>query len=159
MFINIWINTKYITKITDFILFCLILCYCSPHDFTDFHFFNSHNIFETISAERILQSCLCVAVFFFKTIWLVQKFVKIWNSCNNGAGPSQGLKIRGGGARSTVVGIICPPGWDTVNCLAKNWGGSPAPPLATALWGEQERSVPYFQRCLLPIPTQGLWFF
>ena len=26
------------------------------------------------------------------------------------SGPSQGLKIRGGGARSTVVGIICPPG-------------------------------------------------
>ena len=25
------------------------------------------------------------------------------------AGPSQGLKIQGG-ARSTVVGIICPPG-------------------------------------------------
>ena len=36
------------------------------------------------------------------------------------AGSSQGLKIRG--ARSTVVGIICPPGWDKVNCLAKNWG-------------------------------------
>ena len=27
----------------------------------------------------------------------------------NTAGPSQGLKIRGG-ARSTVVGTICPPG-------------------------------------------------
>ena len=35
------------------------------------------------------------------------------------SGPSQGLKIRG--ACSTVVGIICPPGWDRVNCLAKNW--------------------------------------
>ena len=40
-------------------------------------------------------------------------------------GPSQGLKIRGAG--STVVGIICPPGWDRVNCLAKNWG-PPSPP-------------------------------
>ena len=28
-----------------------------------------------------------------------------------------------GGARSTVVGIICPPGWDRVNCSAKNWEG------------------------------------
>ena len=36
-------------------------------------------------------------------------------------GPSQGLKIRG--ARSS---IICPPGWDRVNCSAIN-------PLATAL--------------------------
>ena len=27
-----------------------------------------------------------------------------------------------GGAWITVVGIICPPGWDRVNCLAKNWG-------------------------------------
>ena len=25
-----------------------------------------------------------------------------------------------GGARSTVVGMICPPGWDRVDCLAKN---------------------------------------
>ena len=30
-----------------------------------------------------------------------------------------------GGARSTVVGIICPPGWDRINCLAKNWGSKP----------------------------------
>ena len=30
---------------------------------------------------------------------------------------------KSGGAGSTVVGIICPPGWDRVNCLAKNWGG------------------------------------
>ena len=80
--INTWINIKYITKITAFILFCLIIWFCSLHDFTDFNFLNSHNFFETISAERILQ--LCVAVFFFKTIWLVQKFLKIWNSCNNG---------------------------------------------------------------------------
>ena len=27
----------------------------------------------------------------------------------------------GGGALSTVVGIICPPGWDKVSCLAKTW--------------------------------------
>ena len=25
-------------------------------------------------------------------------------------------KSRGGGACSTVVGIICPPGWDRANC-------------------------------------------
>ena len=39
------------------------------------------------------------------------------------------------GACSTVVGIICPPGWDRVNCSAKHWGGwSPqSRPLATAL--------------------------
>ena len=45
-------------------------------------------------------------------------------------------KVRkSGGACSTVVGIICPPGWDRVNCSAKHWGGwSPqSPPLATAL--------------------------
>ena len=34
-------------------------------------------------------------------------------------GPSEGLKIRGG-SWITVVGIICPPGWDRVNGLAKN---------------------------------------
>ena len=28
-----------------------------------------------------------------------------------------------GGARSTVVVTICPPGWDRVNCLAKKRGG------------------------------------
>ena len=53
------------------------------------------------------------------------------------AGPSKGLKMRGGGARSTMVGIICLLGWDRVNCLAKHWGGgSPLPPtpLATALY-------------------------
>ena len=37
-----------------------------------------------------------------------------------------------GGACSTVVGIICPPGWDRVNCSSKHWGGlspqSPPPP-------------------------------
>ena len=29
---------------------------------------------------------------------------------------------KSGGDRSTVVGIICTPGWDRVNCSAKNWG-------------------------------------
>ena len=29
------------------------------------------------------------------------------------------LKIRGGGTLGTLVGIICPPGWDRVNFLAK----------------------------------------
>ena len=33
------------------------------------------------------------------------------------SGPLQGLKIRG--ARSIMVGIICPLGRDRVNCLAK----------------------------------------
>ena len=46
----------------------------------------------------------------------IQARRKVWNS---------------GGARSTVVGIICPPGWDRVNCLAKNWGGL-SPPSPTA---------------------------
>ena len=43
---------------------------------------------------------------------------------------------KSGGTHSTVVGIIWPPGWDRVNCLAENWGGySPptVPPLVTAL--------------------------
>ena len=35
--------------------------------------------------------------------------------------------VQGQGACSTVVGIICPPGWDKVNCSAKNWGAK-APP-------------------------------
>ena len=34
--------------------------------------------------------------------------------------------------KAYVVGIICPPGCDRVNYLAKNWG-APAPPLATGL--------------------------
>ena len=42
--------------------------------------------------------------------------------------PSQGLKIRG--ARNTLVGIICPHGWDRANCSAK---APLALPLATAL--------------------------
>ena len=42
-------------------------------------------------------------------------------------GPLQGLKI--GVACSTVVGIICPLGWDRVNCLAK---APPAPRLRRA---------------------------
>ena len=29
----------------------------------------------------------------------------------------------GGGARSTVVGIICSPDWDRLNCSANKWGG------------------------------------
>ena len=35
------------------------------------------------------------------------------------------------GASNTVVGIICPPGWDRVNCLAKKLG----PPSPTACDG------------------------
>ena len=35
----------------------------------------------------------------------------------------------GRGAHSTVVGMICPPGWDRVNCLAQKPGGG------VALWG------------------------
>jgi hypothetical protein len=60
------------------------------------------------------------------------------SSADSSAGPSQGLKSRWG-ALSTVVGIICPPGWDRVNCLAQNWEGGPAPPLATALFGKCDR--------------------
>ena len=50
----------------------------------------------------------------YLSIRLELKLSKHW------ARSSQDLKIRGGGACSTVVGIICPPGWDRVNCLAKN---------------------------------------
>ena len=34
------------------------------------------------------------------------------------------------GARSNVAGIICPSGWDRVNCSAKHWGAiyPPKPP-------------------------------
>ena len=36
---------------------------------------------------------------------------------------------KSGGAHSIVFGIICPPGWDRVNCFAKNWGAkAPNPP-------------------------------
>ena len=57
----------------------------------------------------------------------------ISQSDNYITGPSQGLKIRGGGweAHSTVVGIICSPDrGDRVNCLAKK---SHPHRLATAL--------------------------
>ena len=36
-------------------------------------------------------------------------------------------KIWRGGASSSVVGIICPPGWNRVNWSAKNWGGAITP--------------------------------
>ena len=58
--INTWINTKYITKITAFILFCLIIWYCSPHDFTDFHFLNSHKFFWNNQCRKDLAiMCRC----------------------------------------------------------------------------------------------------
>ena len=38
----------------------------------------------------------------------------------------------GGGACIIVVGITCPPGWDRVNCLAKNRG--PSPPRLRRAW-------------------------
>ena len=44
---------------------------------------------------------------------------KVVHSYNTG--PSQGLKIQGG-ARSNVVGIMCPPGWDRVNWSTKILG-------------------------------------
>ena len=52
---------------------------------------------------------------------------------------------KSGGARSTVVGIICPPGLDRVNCLAKNWGAKapPAPHLrraCSAVYFEKQKS-------------------
>ena len=40
--------------------------------------------------------------------------------------PSQGLKIRG--ARSTVVGIICPPPWLRLTVWPKTGGLKPHPP-------------------------------
>ena len=60
------------------------------------------------------------------------------------AGPSQGLKIQG--ARTTLVGIIWPPGWDRVNCSAINWGLKPSqPPLAlTWITDETWRKLPLF---------------
>ena len=36
---------------------------------------------------------------------------------------------KSGGAGSTVVGIIWPPGWDRVNCSAQNWEGLNPPQL------------------------------
>ena len=50
----------------------------------------------------------------------------VLKNLTTGPEPSQGLEIRGG-ARSTVVDTICPPGWDRVNCSAKKTGGHLAP--------------------------------
>ena len=87
------------------------------------------------SSDSITQSLVSVreesliysAVIYAK--YLLQGRHKVWKS--------------GGGAWSTVVGIICPPGWDRVNCLAKNWGAKAPPPLATALrdWLKDEQKV------------------
>ena len=59
------------------------------------------------------------------------------------AGPSQSLKVRG--ARSTVVGIICPLGNIGLTVRPKTWGGGPSPPIATALLGHRGRSSLHFQ--------------
>ena len=72
------------------------------------------------SSDSITQSLVSVreesliysAVIYAK--YLLQGRHKVWKS--------------GGGAWSTVVGIICPPGWDRVNYLAKNWGAKAPPP-------------------------------
>ena len=49
------------------------------------------------------------------------------------------------GACSTVVGIICPPGWDRVNCSAKHWGGwSPQSP-PSPLWRPWITYAVFFQ--------------
>ena len=45
------------------------------------------------------------------------------------------------GAWITAVGIICPPGWDRVNCLAKNWGGLKPPPSPPTCDGPEVRTI------------------
>ena len=60
---------------------------------------------------------------------------------------ARGKVWKSGGARSTVVGIICPPGWDRVNCLAKNWGAK-APPPAPRL--RRPCEVLYSCSCCIP---------
>ena len=65
------------------------------------------------NCNKSLYNCKCKFSF-----WWSQGCNKVWKS---------------GGSRSTVVGIICPPDWDRVNCPAKNWAPPPGPPVATAL--------------------------
>ena len=57
----------------------------------------STTIFQPITTKRCNLNCRCVL-----RQWYGRR--KFWKS---------------EGASNTVVGIICPPGWDRVNCLAK----------------------------------------
>ena len=69
---------------------------------------------------------------------------------------------KSGGARSTVVGIICPPGWDTVNYFAKNWGGGTEAGvggLGGIMGGGQPNRVNWHSTGSLIPSDSEFWFF
>ena len=118
----------------------LVVCwyFLSHLRFSREHTFSKYNpVLNTIQTRNLHEN---VGEIFWEenlTLFLLNKYKylqmseqgrrKVWKS--------------GGGACSTVVGIICPPGWDRVNCFAKNWGGGkpPSPPLATALQSKSHK--------------------
>ena len=78
--------------------------------------FRNQEVTDTTSGGNILNyECL-----YQKLSWRRKIIISV-------PGPSQGLKIRGGGGLHYCGGHNLPPGWDRVNCLAKN----PAPCIAT----------------------------